>query len=404
MTQDEVEALTARSEEAWELFDADRVDDAIGVWEALLPDLKQVLGIAHPETLGAHNELVGCLCSVSRHDAAIAVLDALIADQIEELGADDVHVLESRHRTVEVLRSAGRFDAAITTLEALIADMKRIFDAGGHVVHQDDLYTPEDYVVLGQDTVLGNQDALAELLRDAGRYEEAIAALEALINDQEQVHGPESRESLASRQRLGRFLAEADRTDEALSTLEALLDDQRRLLGTECFEAAETSRILTDIRRAARVPVTRQGTPENWLHYWKFQSASGVDVLQHAASDDFIDRGVAVGDSIYVISYRDGEFFLIGSAVVGKFASAAGIRRELGYEPYTGSDHIIFEPPVEARLDRVIPLEILEKLQFETQQGRTSVTLGPDGIPSPQAFRTLRNLTSGSAWDLDQLL
>ena len=398
MTQDEVEALTARSEEAWELFDADRVDDAIGVWEALLPDLKQVLGVTHPETLLAHTELVESLISVSRHDAAIAVLDALIADQIEELGADDAYVLESRHRTVEVLRSAERFDAAITTLEALIADTKRIFDAGGPVIAQDGMHTPEDYVVLGQNAVLGKEDELAELLRDAGRYEEAITALEALINDQERVHGPESRESLASRQRLGRFLAEADRTEEAVSTLEALLDDQRRLLGTECFEATQTSRILTDIRRAARVPVTRRGTPEKWLHYWKFQSASGVDVLQHAASNDFIDRGVAVGDSIYVISYRDGEFFLIGSGVVRKFASAAGIRRELGYEPYTGSDHIIFESPFEARLDLVIPPEIMEKLQFETQQGRTP------GAATPQSFQKLRNLTSGSAWDLDQLL
>ena len=114
MEQDRVEAFAARVEEADAFFDADRLGDAIAAYEALIPDLKRVLGNGHPETLSAQRRLVNCLIVDFREEEAEALVDAVIDDLPDSLFA--------RRFTARFQWDLGRDEEVEATLQAAVSD------------------------------------------------------------------------------------------------------------------------------------------------------------------------------------------------------------------------------------------------------------------------------------------
>ena len=143
-----------------------------------------------------------------------------------------------------------------------------------------------------------------------------------------------------------------------------------------------------------------------WLHSWRLESLppSGWR-LKHIAGNLFSDRGVSVGDRIYIFTRSEREILLVCDEVVDEFVTEIQARRKLGYAVYPGHDHIMLASPTPVRFDRAIPTNTLKKLRFQSKSQRTlsEVKFASDGFPDRQTFRTLRNLTPGSAKELDQL-
>ena len=313
MEQDQVEAFIARVEEADELFG---LDEVISAYEALIPNLKQVLGDTHHLTLSAHQALADYLSldsrdaeatalleafivdlpddyqgrrvtaevlgSLERFDDQVATLEALIADQSEALGTDHPDVRNCHHRLSDALCAAGRPEDAITTLEVLIADQSDalgsdhvdLFDSRYQlsealcaadrfdeaIATLESLITDEQRVRGADDPdVLAARSVLSFMLRDAGQLDNAIATREALIADEERVFGSESSELLATRSALGRLLGEAGRTDEAVGILKEVLTDQRRVFGPEDPLTESTAEALADLQRSVRMQAKAKG-------------------------------------------------------------------------------------------------------------------------------------------------
>jgi hypothetical protein len=69
-------------------------------------------------------------------------------------------------------------------------------------------------------------------LGEAGRLDEAVPQLEALLEERK-TPGPDHPDTLTTRGHLARWLGEAGRVDEAVAQLQALVEDHRRVLGPD---------------------------------------------------------------------------------------------------------------------------------------------------------------------------
>ena len=155
-----------------------------------------------------------------------------------------------------------------------------------------------------------------------------------------------------------------------------------------------------------RTAVGRTGT-QSWLHAWSDGAKDNLQGrrIQHIAGSLFSSRGVATGDRIYVITRSGCDIFLVCVAVVDAYVTEAEAERRLRYKVYPAPDHILLASATPARLDCKIPADTLKSLRFQRKDGVIStVTFDSNGCPDKQTFRTLRNLTSDSAKELDQLL
>ena len=94
----------------------------------------------------------------------------------------------------------------------------------------------------------------ARALSDIGELKEAIAAYEALLDDLQQVTGPDHPDTLTTRSNLAGCLGGAGRVAEATAADKALLDDQERVLGPDHPQTLTTrSNLAGCLGRAGRV-------------------------------------------------------------------------------------------------------------------------------------------------------
>jgi predicted HNH restriction endonuclease len=156
---------------------------------------------------------------------------------------------------------------------------------------------------------------------------------------------------------------------------------------------------------SSKIPsLSRSSSARSYLTYWKphnidWQNPGGI-VLDHSAGDQL--RKVMPSDRLYIISYRDGVYYLLGRMVVEEITNQARAAKLLGRKPedlWESDHHVVASTPVMRAV--AIPFtEILKNLELKSPH-----KIGPlKGPNSVQSFRVMRELTNSSMSVLDALL
>ena len=133
------------------------------------------------------------------------------------------------------LSDIGELKEAIAAYEALLDDLQQVLGPD----HPDTLTTRSN---------------LAGCLGGAGRLAEATAADKALLDDQERVLGPDHPQTLTTRSNLAHWLGRAGRVAEATAAYEELLTDHLRILGPDHLDTLNTrNNLAQSLGEAGRV-------------------------------------------------------------------------------------------------------------------------------------------------------
>ena len=219
-TQEHSQVLFESPHTSEALFQAFSHASDLGLpYEALTLDvavdaLEGLLGPDHPATLASRNNLAHAYESAGRLEEAITLYEQVLPDSIRVLGEDHPLTLISRNNLAYAYESAGRFTEAITLYEQVTKDCAR---------------------VLGEDhpDTLTSRNNLAYAYYAVGRLEEAITLYEQVTKDCARVLGEDHPDTLTSRNNLAGAYESAGRLEEAITLFEQVLPDRIRILGED---------------------------------------------------------------------------------------------------------------------------------------------------------------------------
>jgi hypothetical protein len=152
---------------------------------------------------------------------------------------------------------------------------------------------------------------------------------------------------------------------------------------------------------------THYWTNKNWIYQIEnFVKNSGI-TLRHTASNMFRNRGISKGDSVYIITVKRGQLFLLCKLTVAYicgFEKAARLLKD--NDLWEAEDHIVSESPAPMRreFDVPLPLAITEQLRFEGSEESKAAHFVEPGILDQQTLRGVRELDYASAQLLDMIL
>jgi tetratricopeptide (TPR) repeat protein len=206
--------LDLRADAAYQLNRAFDPGRAVIIGDAVVADMTDVLGQAHPTTLVARQNVADAYRASGRLQEAIDRYTALIADREDVLGDDDLETIASRRSLATAFRLAHRLNDAIALYERTAAEYAGLL--GG-----------ED-----PDT-LATQNDLAGTYRLAGRIDDAIALYEQTLAIRERILGRDHRETMTTRSDLACSYRAGGRLGEALDLHEQTLAARERVLGKD---------------------------------------------------------------------------------------------------------------------------------------------------------------------------
>lgn len=127
------------------------------------------------------------------------------------------------------------------------------------------------------------------------------------------------------------------------------------------------------------------------------------DRLDHTAGKQFRQRGVAVGDRVYVVARERqvGRLVLIGRLVVERITDQRGADAYFGRPVYRAPDHLLGKGS-ELRLDRVVPQRTARELRRES--GKPLKIADGEYSLDQQTLRATGRVTEESAALLDAVL
>jgi len=189
----------------------DSAPQAIAVGEPLTEDLDRLLGPGHPDTLNARNSLAAAYLAADRVADAISLFEQTLPVLVSQLGPDHPDTLTSQNNLASAYQDAGRVAEAIQLYELNLAERER---------------------VLGPDHsgTLTSRGNLAAAYLAAGRADEAIPLLEQTLASRERVLGRDHPDTQTSRRNLAKAYQDAGRADEAISLLERAPAGRRGVL------------------------------------------------------------------------------------------------------------------------------------------------------------------------------
>ena len=198
---DHPDALAARGGLAAAYQAADRLEQAIFLFERTLTDSEHILGSDHPHTLTSRGNLATAYEIADRLEQALDLFERTLTDSEHILGPNHPHTLTSRGNLANTYWSAGRRDEAIDLYEQNLADRERF---------------------LGPDhsCTLTSRDDLAYAYQSAGRLDKAVPLFEQILADRERRLGSDHTSTRLFRKKL----ADAYRTVGRDEDAEALLD------------------------------------------------------------------------------------------------------------------------------------------------------------------------------------
>jgi hypothetical protein len=127
-------------------------------------------------------------------------------------------------------------------------------------------------------------------------------------------------------------------------------------------------------------------------------------LLDHTAGNRFREHGVEAGDTVYVVTVRQGRLFLVGRMSVWKVCDEAEAVAALDYDPWEARDHILAACATRARFDFEVPLEVTKRLLFQSSKFSKPPLFIEPGVLDHQTLRGVRELDPASARLLDELL
>ena len=189
----------------------DSAPQAVATGEPLTADLERLLGPGHPDTLNARNSLAAAYLSANRVDDAISVFEQTLAVFRRQLGPDHPDALTSQNNLASAYQDAGRIPEAIQLFELTLAERER---------------------ALGADhpSTLTSQGNLAAAYLAAGRTAEAIPLLEQTLASRGRVLGPNHPDTHTTRKNLAKAYQDAGRAADAIPLLEQISAGRRRVL------------------------------------------------------------------------------------------------------------------------------------------------------------------------------
>jgi hypothetical protein len=115
---------------------------------------------------------------------------------------------------------------------------------------------------------------------------------------------------------------------------------------------------------------------------------------------------VSPGDTVYVISLSSGELRILGRLKVDRVVGMAEARAILPYEPWDADDHLLTDAKraTPIRWDAEVPPEKLGDIEFVTSKGTRGIARNRRGLPDPQTFRSVREITPATARLFDAVL
>jgi hypothetical protein len=143
------------------------------------------------------------------------------------------------------------------------------------------------------------------------------------------------------------------------------------------------------------------GSYKNLLLYWSPETADVVlshnKVLDHAASDQL--WRASPGDTIWAVTVRDGNLFLLGRLYVDEVTNRMGAVKKLGTARVWGKkEHYATAPQGRLEPLKDLPITgIADKLRFKaTSKERTKLNLRVGGKINAQQLQTMRILEDSS--------
>jgi RNA polymerase sigma factor (sigma-70 family) len=224
----------------------DSAPQGIAAGEPLTADLERLLGPGHPDTLNARNSLAAAYLAADRVADAIRLFEQTLVILQRQLGPDDPDTLTSQNNLASAYQDAGRVTEAIQLYEQNLATRERL---------------------LGVDHpgTLNSRGNLAAAYLAAGPADEAIPLLEQTLASRERVLGSDHPDTQTSRRNLAKAYQDAGRAAEAIPLLEQTSAERQRVLRPDHVQA-QTSRtnLVTAYRdegRGAKAPAAASVLP-----------------------------------------------------------------------------------------------------------------------------------------------
>lgn len=154
--------------------------------------------------------------------------------------------------------------------------------------------------------------------------------------------------------------------------------------------------------------------PRFFTHYWlnrtweqnRIYDSKG-NLLNHIAGNLFQERGVRIGDVVYVVTVADGLLYVCGKLIVGEICDVDEAAAILDCEPedlWEASEHVIAAAATPMNFDLKVPLEITRQLRFISGGHSKLLKFKSPNYLDGQTLRGVRELDPSSATELDSLL
>ncbi|MFD5142523.1 tetratricopeptide repeat protein [Streptomyces sp. NPDC058401] len=224
--------LSARNNLAYVCKRAGDLGRAVPLYERTLQDCERVLGVDHPETLNFRNNLGSAYESAGDLGRAVALLELTLVDRERVLGVDHPDTLSSRNNLASVYESAGNLGRAVPLYERTLEDCERVLG----VDHPD---------------TLSSRSNLAYVYASAGDLGRAVPLFERTLVDRGRVLGADHPDTLSSRSNLGSAYESAGDLGRAVALLELTLEDRERVLGVDHPDTLSSRNNLASVYESA---------------------------------------------------------------------------------------------------------------------------------------------------------
>jgi hypothetical protein len=147
-----------------------------------------------------------------------------------------------------------------------------------------------------------------------------------------------------------------------------------------------------------------------WLNRtWEWHREDGSEgyLLDHIAGNLFGQRGVCVGDTVYVVTVIEGGLYVCGKLIVGKVCNvdeAAATLRRSPEELWEAEEHIVAASATPMRFNLKVPSRLTRQLTFISGGIPKRPTFKSKDYLDGQTLRGVRELDPESAAALDSLL
>jgi len=250
-----------------------RANAAIALTEESLEAREESLGIDHPSTIAARNNLASVYQSAGRVGEAVAVHKKTLAEAERSLGPDHPTTLASRQNLATAHRAAGHVNEAVPLYEKAVKSQEQLlgpehpdtlagrnmlasaYQAAGQIHQAVPLYEKTLQLrarILGDDhpDTLTTRGNLATAYQSSGRLGDALELYEDALEARTRVFGAEDRGTLTVRNNLATAYQSDGRLSKAMKMYEETLDARTRTLGEEHIGTLTSRNNLASANRA----------------------------------------------------------------------------------------------------------------------------------------------------------